>query len=52
MTDQGRFVEIQGTAEKGSFSAEDYGRLVALADSGTKALFALQSAALEQARVK
>jgi ribonuclease PH len=51
MTDQGNFVEIQGTAEKGSFSAEDYGRLVALASAGTKKLFALQAAALAEARV-
>src|SRR6185295_7508701 len=50
MTDSGRFVEIQGTAEKDSFSAEDYGRMVALATAGTKALFALQRAALERAR--
>src|SRR3954465_261457 len=40
MTDSGRFVEIQGTAEKDSFSAEDYARMVALATAGTKALFA------------
>ena len=50
MTDQGNFVEIQGTAEKGSFSGDDYGRLVALATAGTKALFAIQTAALAQAR--
>ena len=51
MTDQGNFVEIQGTAEKGSFSADDYARLVALAGVGTKKLFALQAAALAEARV-
>jgi ribonuclease PH len=51
MTDQGNFVEIQGTAEKGSFSADDYGRLVALASAGTKQLFALQAAALAEARL-
>ena len=34
MTDGGNFVEIQGTAEKGSFSADDYGRLVGLASGG------------------
>jgi ribonuclease PH len=50
MTDQGNFVEIQGTAEKGSFSGDDYGRLVALATAGTKALFTIQTAALAQAR--
>jgi ribonuclease PH len=51
MTDQGNFVEIQGTAEKGSFSADDYGQLVMLASAGTKKLFALQSAALAEARL-
>jgi ribonuclease PH len=50
MTDSGRFVEIQGTAEKDSFSADDYARMVALATTGTKALFALQREALERAR--
>ena len=50
MTDSGGFVEIQGTAEKGIFSAEDYGRLVALASSGTKVLFGLQKEALAAAR--
>ncbi len=42
MTDTGRFVEIQGTAERDSFSAEDYANLVALAIVGTKTLFAMQ----------
>ena len=50
MTAEGNFVEIQGTAEKGSFSADDYGRLVALASAGTKELFTLQQQALAAAR--
>ncbi len=50
MTDTGRFVEIQGTAERDSFSAEDYASLVALAISGTKTLFGLQREALARAR--
>jgi ribonuclease PH len=50
MTDTGRFVEIQGTAERDSFSAEDYANLVALAISGTKTLFGLQRDALSRAR--
>jgi ribonuclease PH len=50
MTDTGRFVEIQGTAERDSFSAEDYASLVALASAGTKALFGLQREALSRAR--
>jgi ribonuclease PH len=50
MTDSGRFVEIQGTAEQDSFSADDYTRLVGLASAGVKTLFALQQDALERAR--
>jgi len=50
MTDTGRFVEIQGTAERDSFSAEDYANLVALASGGMKTLFALQREALTRAR--
>src|SRR5262245_7318018 len=50
-TDVGGFVEIQGTAEKGIFTAEDYGRLVALAGVGTKALFGFQKEALAAAKL-
>jgi ribonuclease PH len=50
MTDTGRFVEIQGTAERDSFSAEDYTSLVGLASQGMKTLFALQREALSRAR--
>jgi ribonuclease PH len=50
MTDTGRFVEIQGTAERDSFSAEDYASMVALASAGTKTLFAIQREALSRAR--
>jgi ribonuclease PH len=50
MTDSDRFVEIQGTAERESFSADEYTRLVALASGGMKTLFALQRDALERAR--
>jgi ribonuclease PH len=50
MTDTGRFVEIQGTAERDSFSAEDYARLVLLASAGMKTLFALQKEALTRAK--
>jgi len=41
---------IQGTAEKDSFSAEDYAHMVALAIEGTKTLFTLQREALSRAR--
>jgi ribonuclease PH len=50
MTDNGKFVEIQGTAEAEPFSAEDYGKLVALAEKGAKELFALQREALAKAK--
>jgi ribonuclease PH len=50
LTDTGRFVEIQGTAESEPFSAEDYGKLVALAELGAKQLFELQKDALGRAK--
>ena len=50
MTGDGRFVEIQATAEKGAFSAEQYGALVALAAAAMKTLFARQREAIERAR--
>ena len=50
MTDGGGFVEIQGTAEKGTFTADDYTRLVALASIGTQQLFGLQQEALAAAK--
>jgi ribonuclease PH len=50
MTGDGRFVEVQATAEKDAFSAEQYASLVALASAGTQTLFARQREALERAR--
>jgi ribonuclease PH len=50
LTDGGKFVEIQGTAEKDPFSDEDYLRLVALAKKGAGELFALQRRALDEAK--
>jgi ribonuclease PH len=50
MTDNGKFVEVQGTAEAEPFSAEDYARMVDLAQAGAKQLFALQKEALARAR--
>jgi ribonuclease PH len=50
MTDSGRFVEIQATAEKDAFSPGQYGELVALASGAMKTLFARQREALERAR--
>jgi ribonuclease PH len=50
MTGDGRFVEIQATAEKDAFSAEQYGAMVALASQGMQTLFARQREALGRAR--
>src|SRR5204863_338607 len=50
ITDTGKFVEIQGTAESEPFSAEDYAKMVALAELGAKQLFDLQREALGRAK--
>ena len=50
MTGDGRFVEIQATAEKDAFSADQYAEMVALAAAGMKTLFVRQREALERAR--
>jgi len=50
LTDNGNFVEIQGTAEGEPFSPDDYQRLLALASKGAAELFALQKKALAEAR--
>jgi ribonuclease PH len=46
-TDGGRFVEVQGTAEKNPFSIEEMNRLIELAVIGTDRLFEAQRAVLE-----
>jgi ribonuclease PH len=50
MTGQGKFVEIQGTAEGKPFTKETIDSLLALAEKGIKQLFEAQQAALEKAR--
>jgi ribonuclease PH len=50
LTDNGNFVEIQGTAEGEPFSPDDYQRLLALARKGAAELFAAQKQALAAAR--
>ncbi len=47
MTDAGRFVELQGTAEAAPFDRRELETLLALAETGIRKLFALQSAALD-----
>jgi len=49
MTDQGRFVEIQGTAEASPFSKTQSDRMAALAWSGIRQLIQLQRAAIRRA---
>jgi ribonuclease PH len=47
MTDAGRFVELQGTAEAAPFDRRDLDTLLALAERGIRRLFELQNAALD-----
>lgn len=47
MTDSGKFVEVQGTAEAAPFSAETLGRMLALAKKGILELQAMQREVLE-----
>lgn len=47
MTDAGRFVELQGTAEAAPFDRRELDLLLALAEGGIRRLFALQEAALD-----
>jgi ribonuclease PH len=50
LTDNGNFVEIQGTAEGEPFSPDDYQRLLGLANKGAAELFAAQKKALAEAK--
>ncbi|MGA7093119.1 MAG: hypothetical protein WBX23_03710, partial [Candidatus Cybelea sp.] len=45
MTDAGRFVEVQGTAEAAPFDRHDLDTLLELAEGGIRHLFELQGAA-------
>lgn len=49
MTDAGRFVEIQGTAEAAPFDRRDLDALLALAEGGIRRLFDIQTDALAAA---
>jgi ribonuclease PH len=46
MTGKGRFVELQGTAERVPFAGTDLTRLVRLGTQGVRQLIALQAKAL------
>ena len=47
MSSEGRFVEVQGTGEHGTFSQDELGALLALAVSGLEEIDRLQRSALE-----
>ena len=49
MTGEGRFVEVQGTAEHGTFDRAGMDRLMAIAEKGIQDSFAVQRKALEKA---
>jgi ribonuclease PH len=49
MTDAGRYVEVQGTAEAAPFDRRELDMLLALAEGGIRSLFAAQNAALDAA---
>ena len=51
MTDAGRFVEIQGTAEAQAFSRDQLTSMIDLAEDGIHTLFGFQRDALERAGV-
>jgi ribonuclease PH len=46
MTGQGRFVEVQGTAEQMAFSRSELDSMLALAEQGISELLAAQAAVL------
>lgn len=48
MTGTGRFVEVQGTGESGTFTRQELGRMTALAARGIRELFAAQRRSLRQ----
>ncbi len=49
MTGEGRFVEVQGTAEGVAFSRGELDQLLGLAESGISTIFALQRELLAEA---
>jgi ribonuclease PH len=49
MTDAGRFVEVQGTAEAAPFDRRELDMLLGLAERGIRRLFGVQAAALDVA---
>lgn len=52
MTDDGRFVEIQGTGEEGPFSKDEMERMLLLAEEGIKRIIQIQKDSLKEAANK
>ncbi len=48
MTSEGKFVEVQGTAEQETFDRQELGELLDLAEKGCRELFTLQTKALSE----
>jgi ribonuclease PH len=48
MTSLGEYVEVQGTAERGTFDDKELGRMLRLARGGIRRLFEMQRRALGQ----
>ena len=46
MTENGGFIELQGTGEDGEFTHDQLSAMVALAEAGIKQLLAIQQASL------
>ena len=46
MDDEGNFIEVQGTAEKGSFSKEELNKMIILATESIKSIIEIQKKAL------
>ena len=51
LTESGKIVEIQGTAEGEPFSQEDYSRLMSLAQKGISQLIQLQKEVLKNVEI-
>jgi ribonuclease PH len=47
MTEDGKFIEVQGTAEQQAFSRQELNEMLTLSEAGIRQLFQIQKAALE-----
>ncbi len=46
MNDEGNFIEIQGTAEKGAFSQDELNKMIVLATEGVNSIIEIQKEVL------